>query len=394
MFDLESAIDDYVETITDQLRQVRRHLHSHPEPSGEEFQTTLYLVEQLEKAQIPHQVIPSQRGIVVESPTNASGPRVVMRADMDALRIYDEKEVEYRSQCPGIMHACGHDAHSTMVLGATLALQRLQERLSFPWRAIFQPAEETSQGAEEMIAAGAVDNARAIIALHVDPEMPVGHVALRHGELTACCQELAVTIHGHGGHAARPHHATDPLSAAVHFVGDVYQLIPRAMDSREPVVVTFGVIQGGDNPNVIPERVSLQGTLRTLKKQSIQEVREILERIRRGVSEVTDTTIDVRFLPGPDAVVNDVRLTDIMWQVAEQVVGPQNVHYIPQPSMGGEDFAAYLAHVPGCLLRLGVAREGRPKHFLHSPRFDIDERALAIGAKILARTLIAIGRQP
>ncbi len=395
MSDWGNSLDKYIDDIFGDLRTIRRYLHTNPEPSGEEFETTLYLSLQLNKAGIRHQVVPSQRGIIAESLRESSAPRVAMRADMDALRIQDEKDVEYKSSRPGIMHACGHDAHSTMVLGATLALAKLEEQLPWPcpWRAVFQPAEETAQGALEMIEAGAVENTRAIISLHVDPDLPVGHVGLRRGELTAACQNLEVVIEGKGGHAARPHISIDPVAAAVHFISDVYQLVPRGIDSRDPEEVTFGVIQGGDKPNAIPDKVRSQGTIRTLSKQSREDVAVLLQRISRGVAEVTDTKISTEVDKGCGAVVNDDRITELMWQAATEVVGPEQIHFIPKPSMGAEDFSEYLHYVPGCLLRLGVAQEGKGRHTLHSPRFDIDEHALTVGAKILARTLVSLARE-
>jgi amidohydrolase len=210
--------------------------------------------------------------------------------------------------------------------------------------------------------------------------------------MTAACQDIDVLIQGKGGHAARPHQSNDPIAAAVLFVGDVYRVIPRAVDSREPVVVTFGVIQGGDLPNVIPDKVLLRGTIRTLSRQSREEVKALLDRIRRGIAEITGTTIDFTFDDGIDGVYNDKDVTDAMWESAAAVVGRDKVDYIAQPSMGAEDFANYLAHTPGCLMRLGVASDGRPRDFLHSPTFDIDEQALAIGARILARTLVLLAR--
>ncbi|HEY8503429.1 MAG TPA: amidohydrolase [Gemmataceae bacterium] len=394
MHDWADAIDEAVDRSEELICTVRRHLHAHPESSGEEFETTAYLAGRLREAGIPHRLAPSGRGIIAETPAAPGARRVVIRGDMDALRIHDQKDVPYRSCRDGVMHACGHDAHAAAVLGAVLALNETAGRLPWPcpWRAVFQPAEETSRGALEMIAAGAAEDAAAVVALHVDPETPVGSVALRAGEMTACCQELEVTVRGRGGHAARPHHAVDPICAAVHFAGGVYQHIPRSVDSREPVVVTFGVIRGGENPNVIPESVTLGGTVRTLSRRSAAEVRAVLERIARGVREVTGAEVEVAVVPGPDAVVNDERVTAAVREAAAGVVGPACVLPIPRPSMGGEDFAAYLHHAPGCLLRLGVAGGGPTGHFLHSPRFDIDERALAVGAKILARAAVLLSR--
>ena len=262
MVDWRQAIDVYIESHTERWRAVRRHLHAHPEPSREEFGTTRFLAEQLDEAGVPVRIVPSGRGLIAGREGPDDRPMVAMRADIDALLMHDAKALPYRSSREGVMHACGHDAHAAMVVAATLALWTQRDALpeSTAWRAIFQPAEEVGEGALEMIAAGAVENVCAIVALHVDPDLAVGHVGYRTGVLTASCQDLHVTIKGMGGHAARPHLSVDPIGVAVQFINSIYQFVPRSVDSRDPVVVTFGCIQGGTSANVIPEQVELMGT--------------------------------------------------------------------------------------------------------------------------------------
>jgi amidohydrolase len=393
MPDWRRALDAFLDDHAERLVSVRRHLHAHPEPSREEFQTTKALARWLEEAGLEPRVLPSGRGVIAEGIGSAEPTRIVLRADIDALHIRDEKDVPYRSTRDGLLHACGHDAHTAMVLGAALALHHLDRNgyltHPVPWRALFQPAEETGDGAAEMVGAGAMDGVAAIVALHVDPELPVGQITRRVGAMTACCDEFHVVVHGRGGHAARPHQAIDPISATVQFLSSAYQLVPRSVDSRDPVVLTFGAITGGTQANVIPERVIVRGTLRTLARPISEGIKGRLRVIAHGVSEATGTAIDLTFLPGPDEVVNDPEVTAIVSRAAVEVVGPENVRELPRPSLGGEDFAAYLAHAPGCLLRLGVAPPGRDAWPpLHSPRFDIDERALGIGAKTLARSAV------
>ena len=392
--DWQRVIDGYIDGIADKLCTIRRYLHAHPEPSGGEFQTALYIAQRLKEAGIAHRVIPSQRGVVTEHAKPGGAPVVALRADMDALRLQDAKEVPYRSSHEGVMHACGHDAHCAMVMGASLALHHCRESLPWPtgWRSLFQPAEETSEGALEMVQAGAVQDTDAIVALHVDPELAVGRVAVRHGPLTAFCAGIDVAIRGHGGHAARPHHTIDPIAVAIQFVNSIYQFVPRSIDSREPTVVSFGVFEGGKNPNTIPPLVRLSGTIRTMSSVGAKQVKERIRGIAHGLQEASGAQIDVSFSPGPDAVINDPLVTDVCAYAATSVVGKDHVDTLRMPSMGGEDFSAYLVHVPGCMLRLGVAGPSGPRHFLHSPDFDIDERALAIGAKILARAAVLLAR--
>jgi amidohydrolase len=239
-----------------------------------------------------------------------------------------------------------------------------------------------------MVEAGAVDGVGSIVALHVDPERRCGRVGFRVGTLTAFCCEVDVLVAGRGGHAARPHHSADPIAAACQFAGAVYQFVPRSVDSRDPTVVTFGSIHGGFTQNVIPEEVRLRGTMRTHSRAAIERVIQRIEEIAAGVAATSDTRIEVTFKRGPDAVINEPAVTRTCLEAAAELLGADAVEHIETPSMGGEDFAEYLARVPGCLFRLGVGRDGGEGHFLHSPRFDIDEAALAVGAKLLARCAV------
>ncbi|WP_165226287.1 M20 metallopeptidase family protein [Aquisphaera insulae] len=392
MSDWRQAIDGWINDHADEIRDVRRHLHAHPEPSKEEYQTTRFLAGRLEKAGIPVRIAPSGRGLVAGPPPADGHSLVAFRADIDALRIQDAKETPYRSSREGITHACGHDAHAAMALGTAMALWECRDSLPgpIPWRAIFQPAEEIGVGAHEMVAAGAMNGVSSVIAVHVDPATAVGKVAYRAGVLTAFCQELQVVIQGMGGHAARPHQSIDPIGVASQFITSVYQFVPRSVDSRDPVVVTFGSIQGGTSPNIIPEYVLLKGTIRTLGETSARRVGERIKQIAFGLTEASGALIEVELRRGTDAVVNDPEVTRTCVRAAGEIVGPANLEEIPLPSMGGEDFSGYLKHAPGCLLRLGVGDPDRASPFLHSPHFDIDERALALGARVLAHGTVLL----
>jgi amidohydrolase len=392
MSDWRESIDAWIDGHGDSIREVRRRLHAHPEPSKEEYETTRFLSEKLEEAGVPFKITPAARGLVAGPEAEDGHPLVAFRADIDALRIHDAKDASYRSTREGVMHACGHDAHAAMALAAATALWVSRDRLpgNLPWRAIFQPAEEIGAGAQEMIAAGAMERVSAVIALHVDPTIRVGRVGYRPGVLTAFCQEVQVVIQGQGGHAARPHQSIDPIGVASQFITSVYQFVPRAVDSRDPVVVTFGSIQGGTSANIIPEYVLLKGTIRTLSEASASQVSERIKQIAFGLSEASGAVIEVELRRGTDAVVNDPEVTRACVRAAGEVVGPSNLEEIPLPSMGGEDFSGYLRHAPGCLLRLGVAGPGKEPPFLHSPLFDIDEHALAVGAKVLAHGTVLL----
>jgi amidohydrolase len=385
---LDAAIDDSAA----RLVELRRHLHMRPEPSGEELQTSLRLYQLLSDRALAVEMGPEGCGVVVESRDQRAPRRIAVRADIDALRIQDEKAVPYRSCVPEVMHACGHDVHTSTVFGAVSALDTLEREGALPWpvtwRGIFQPAEETSDGARAMIGAGAVEGVDAILALHVDPTRRAGSVGVRSGVFTASCDLLKVTIHGRGGHAARPHDTADPIAAAAQLISTLYQFIPRATDSQDAVVVSFGQIHGGQNANVIPEQVTLEGTVRTLnprvRERTIANIRTIVD----GIGRVTGTRLELSNMTGIPSVDNDTELTELVGRVARELLGPAQVAVMPRPSMGSEDFASYLEHVPGTMFRLGCAGENGPWPGLHTPTFDVDEKCIAIGAKILARSVV------
>jgi amidohydrolase len=381
--------------VVSRLSQFRRHLHQHPELSGQEFSTTDYLSKQLSSARVPHRVGTEKCGIITDvigSP-DTSAPVIAMRADIDALPINEESNVPYRSRKPGVMHACGHDAHSAILLGTTLALYRARP-LPVGWRSIFQPSEEAGRGACEMVKQGALEGVDAILGLHVDPNLPVGKVAITPGPRTAFCQDFAIEIVGRGGHGARPHATVDPIAAAAHLITLLYQAVPRQTDARQPVVVTIGVINAGYASNVIPDTASLQGTIRTLNTVVATHARETVERLCAAVAQAFGAKISPQFermLPG---MVNDVRMATLSADVAGRLLGPENVLRNEPPSMGAEDFADYLPVVPGCMIGLGAKAADLRVTPLHTATFDIDEAALAIGARLFGAILLEWPKNP
>ena len=385
-------LDRTVDGFQDRMVQTRRHLHTHPEVSGEETETTRYLREQLLTDGFRVCTGPTGRGVIAESAANGSGPRIAIRADLDALPIQDAKSVDYRSRVPGVMHACGHDAHTATVLGAALALASAGKSGILPWpvswRAVFQPAEETNQGALEMIEAGALEGVGAMLALHVDPSRPAGCVGHRSGVLTAHCDEMHVLVRGSGGHAARPYESRDPIAAAAQLINAFYVTLPRALDPQHTVVLTIGSVAAGKRYNAIPDRAVLKGTVRSLNADARRLALDRVREIAQGIARTSRTEIEVTFNSGPPSVLNDPELNDLIRQCATDLLGTDHVQYIGKPSMGGDDFAHYLQHVPGSLFRLGCSAPGSTGPGLHSPDFDIDERALGIGAKILARAVV------
>ncbi len=388
--ELDCAIADSVSEIV----ALRRHLHTNPEVSGEEQATSLHLYQLLGDDGFDVRLGPDGRGVIADlhGGEAAAAGWLALRADLDALRIHDTKSVEYRSQCDGVMHACGHDAHTAVVWGALRAVRQLQQAGKLPWamhvRGVFQPSEETCQGAQEMITVGALDQVTSILAVHVDPSRDIGHIGIRAGVLTASCDEMTICIRGRGGHAARPHETSDPIAAAAQLINSLYLNIPRATDSQDAVVITIGQIQAGDNANVIPEGVTLRGSIRTLDRTIRRQTMDHIRRLADGLGQITETAIDVDYGVGSGSVVNDDCLIEVSRMAALEVVGARGIDEISRASMGSEDFAFYLDHVPGAMLRLGCRSEVTGGAPLHAPIFDLDERVLPIGARVLARALI------
>lgn len=391
----QSVLDDAIDSAAGELVAVRRHLHANPEISQHEFKSTQFLAEKCEALGFSPRIAPSGRGLFIDTGDEDS-PRFGIRADIDALPIQDGKQVAYRSTIPGVMHACGHDAHTACAFGALMGIRALDMAQCMPSgasiRAIFQPAEEANTGALEMIEAGAIEGLHGLFGLHVDPTRQAGVVAMRPGPFTADCDEMYIVVRGRGGHASRPHESSDPIAAAAQFINSVYLFVPRSHDSQDPVVVTIGHIVGGHSYNVIPDDVLMKGTLRSFDPSVRERTMEHIKKLANGVTQASGCEIEVEFRPGPPSVRNDSRLTRILRDAANDALGPANVQDIARPSMGGEDFAHYLKHVPGAMFRLGCAPNVEPAPSLHSTKFDIDERALAVGAKVLARAVLMAGR--
>lgn len=389
------ALKNAVDAQFDSMVALRRHMHMHPEVSGEEFDTSQLLYARFLDAGFQVRQGPNGCGVLVDFVTaQPTSPRTVFafRADIDALRIQDEKDVSYRSQKPSVMHACGHDAHTAIVYGSMMALRSMWQEHPLPFepsiRAIFQPAEETAQGAAQMIGQGALDGVGALIATHVDPSRTLGNIGLREGVLTASCDDMEITIHGRGGHAARPHEARDPIVAAAQLINALYMQIGRWTDSQDAVVCTIGRIDAGHHSNVIPEVAQLFGTLRTLDRHVRDHTCELILQLADSVARGTRTQIDVRFFDSTPPVVNDAGLVRRLWASAEEVVSREAPQWIPRSSMGSEDFALYAQQVPAAMFRLGCVSSLAGGAGLHTNMFDIDEEALRIGSFIMTYTAL------
>ena len=375
-----------------ETRELRRHLHRHPEASGEEYRTTAKIAQVLDQRGFRFRSAPDNRGLIVDSRHQNGLRRIALRADMDALRLQDEKTVDYRSSEPELMHACGHDAHTAMLVGAVKTLDAFdRERPGLlTWRAIFQPAEETAKGAKEMLECGAMESVDAVVALHVDPTLNVGKAATRAGVLTAICEEFKIDIVGKGGHGARPHKTIDPIAAGARLIKTLYREFPPTFDPSDPVVLSIGVLQAGASPNVIPATCQIRGTIRTTRAGASQRVNQRIREILAETESATGATLRFARTFLLPSVINHPETTQVCRRAGERVLGCGQVEELEGPSMGGEDFSHYQTEAPVCMMRLGVGTPGESEKVLHSPNFDLDERALPLGSKILALSTLQL----
>ena len=389
------ALDDYAARFNREWIAMRRYLHQNPELSDAEFMTTEYLSSSLGKLGLPTHIPGEGRGVTADLVTSAKlaeGPRIAIRGDIDALPINDAKMVEYRSQCEGVMHACGHDVHSTVVVGAMQLLTAMQADRQLPWpvsvRAILQPAEELAVGARHMIHHHALRDVDSILALHVDPTRSVGCIGLRVGNLTAACDAIHVQFLGKGGHGARPQLANDPIDAATHWVQSAFRRIGRTADPHETVVFSVGQIEAGHSANVIPDTASLAGSLRSLDQESRRVALETLEDVCEAIQRETGCKVEMHLGASAPAVENNKQMVGLLSESVTQTLTAGAIEWIDQPSMGSEDFSYYLEHVPGAMFRLGVAGDQVGHAPLHTSTFDIDERAIAVGCKLFAAAVV------
>lgn len=382
--------DAHLTHLLPNLVEYRRHLHRYPELSLQEIETSAFIARTLEAEKIPYRFGSGMRGVLVD--LGPSGvPRIALRADCDALPIQEENTFAHASCHPGIMHACGHDAHTAMLLGVVIALARAGAPVAT--RAIFQPAEEGGDGALGMIADGALDEVSAIIALHVDPNLTTGQAAVVAGMQSASCQDFQIRIKGSGGHAARPHLTIDPVAIGAGLLTQIYQAVPRQVDARQSVVVSVCQFHAGHANNVIPDNAELGGTVRSLDNASAEIACRVVETLCRGVAAASGATVEADFQRRIPGVANDADICAVCAAAAQDMMGVANVVTSSPPSLGAEDFSDYLQQVPGCMMRLGVRNPEREITPLHTPTFDIDERALSGGARLLLRSLFKLARR-
>ena len=368
----------------DDLVAWRRHIHRHPELGRQEFATTQFVADRLVEAGLNPKVLPQGTGLTCDFGPDYA-PRIALRADMDALPMTERTGAPYASTVPGVAHACGHDAHTAMVLGAATALASAPE-LPLGVRLIFQPAEELMPGgALDAIAAGALAGVSRIFALHCDPRLAVGRVAITPGPITSAADSVEITLHSPGGHTSRPHLTADLVYGMGTVITGLPGVLSRRIDPRHGTVMVWGAANAGVAANAIPQIGTLAGTVRTASREAWLEMETLVQDTISGLLAPLGIEHSLQYRRGVPPVVNEERSTQIMTHAIE-AVGPEALADTRQ-SGGGEDFSWYLEQVPGAMARLGVW-DGRGEQLdLHQPNFDLDERALAIGVRVLVNII-------
>ena len=378
----KAAVAAVIERILPEVIATRHHLHQNPELSGHEAQTGALVAEKLRGWGLEdirtglagHGVTGILRG-------KKDGPLLALRADMDALPILETSGLPYQSCREGVMHACGHDGHTATLLGTAQTLAELREWLPGSVKFIFQPAEETTGGADGMMAAGVLEGVEAIVALHGWPNLEIGQIGYRPGPMMASADSFDLTIKGKGGHAAYPHTTVDPIVVGSLVVAALQTLTSREISPVDSVVVTVTQFHAGTAYNVIPSVAELKGTVRCLSNAVRAEMPAKMERIVAGLCAALRAEYEFVYDPGPPVVVNDARMTALIEAVGHDLLGPDGVQFLETPTMGGEDFAYYLLEIPGAMFRLGVGTEVTA---LHTPTYNFSDGALRHGIGMLS----------
>ena len=368
------------------LVAVRRDLHQHPETAYQEVRTSGVVAERLRALGLEVQDGVAGTGVIATIRGGSPGRTVLLRADMDALPIQEENDVPYRSRNDGAMHACGHDCHTSVLLAVARRLVKDSASMRGNVRLVFQPAEEVGGGAEAMIAAGVLDPMPdAVFGIHVWQYLDVGTIGVTPGPIMAAVDEFRVTFRGLGAHAAYPHLGRDPIVALAHAITALQTLSSRETDPLHEVVVSVTQLRSGTAFNILPETAWMNGTVRTFDRTVWQELPQRFERVVRGIAQALGCEADIEYLRYNQPTINDPAMTAFAHQVAAEVVGEANV-VDDHRTMGGEDFASFLARVPGCFVMVGSRNEPRGfVHEHHHPRFDVDETCLEIGAEVMLR---------
>jgi amidohydrolase len=389
MAEMKPAFKGKSDAYRERILSLRRHLHRFPELSGEERDTSETVQEKLDDHGIPFTTGYARTGVLGVVEGGRPGKTVALRADMDALPIREENDHPFVSKVDGVMHACGHDAHTAMLVGAGWLLDDVKEELPGRVLLVFQPAEEASPtgGARRMMKGGVFreHSLDVIFAQHVSPDLPVGQVGVRRGAITGASDRFKVTIEGEGGHASKPHQTIDAIVVANQIINSLQTVVSRDVDPLRSAVLTVGKIRGGTRYNAIAQRATLEGTIRTFSPDTKERVKERFHAIVRGVVGSMEASARIKYLDGYPATVNTPEWAERVRKTAQDLLGDDATPEI-EPSLGGEDFGRFLLEYPGAYFRLGTASSNDPeKRRLHDSRFDIEEAALKPGTELFAQ---------
>ena len=385
----KSKLLQKIDLLNNELINIRRHIHSHPELSGMENQTAILISGYLKNIGWRVSESVGRTGVIADFGPKDKG-LIGVRVDMDALPIQENTNLSFSSKFDGVMHACGHDLHVSIGLGVATVIKDL--KLNYGTRIIFQPAEEIASGAKWMIQDGATKGLEKIFGVHVFPDLPVGTIGIKEGSLTAAAGELSVEILGKSGHGARPHEGIDAIWVASKVISGVQEAITRKLDPLDPVVITFGKINGGSAYNVLSEKVQIVGTVRCTNTELFKNMGNWLNINISSIARSCGAEAKVQFKEITPPVYNDFEINKILRDSAIETLGKENVIELQKPSLGAEDFAEFLNEIPGAMFRLGVSSSNGCAP-LHSSKFEPDERAITVGIKVITESIVKLNKE-
>jgi amidohydrolase len=363
--------------------EMRRWLHSHPELSGEEFQTRNFICEKLKEWSIPYRLCTRNTGVIAD--IGQGSPCIALRVDTDALPITEQTDLPFSSEVPGVMHACGHDVHTAVLLAAAKVLKGREKTLNGTVRLLFQPAEETTGGAEDMIREGCLENPEvsAVLGFHVDPTQAPGRAAFFRGTMNAAATDFTLTVQGKGCHGAHPEQGVDAIVVAAQLITALQSAVSRSIAPTASGVVTIGTISGGTKENIIADSVTMTGTIRALTPEIQEHLKATVRRIAEGTASAYGAAVEIRMDDLCPALINDDTLTEKMYTLAQELLGPGMAIQMQEPSLGADDFAFFSNQVPGCYFNVGAHTEGVPGQALHSPTFIPHEASMETALLLL-----------
>ncbi len=385
---MNDTIQEKANQIQDELVRIRREIHSNPELGLEEFKTAALVAGKLEELGIDVKTGVGETGVVGILNGAASGKTLLIRADMDCLAMQELNDVPYKSQVDGQMHACGHDAHTTWVLGAAMILSEMRDHFKGTVKFVFQPAEEGQGGANRMILDGVLESPKvdAAIGAHVWPIVDAGKIGVKRNSMMAAPDMFHLTIKGQGGHGAEPHNCIDPISIGCQVYSALQTIVSRKINPVDSAVLSITQFNAGSAHNVIPNEVKMSGTVRTLLPETRDNMPKMMEKLISGIVEANGGSYDLEYTPYYPPVINDPEITDLVKHAASEVLGRENVVELPVPTMGGEDFSYFQQKVPGTFFVVGTRNEAAGlTNALHNPYFDIDESILSKASAVLSR---------